>query len=464
MNVFTTPNVLFCFKIGGAVLAGLGAGIKVFKEIVKKRKEKQRSIQTVDPDYPDNVVEPRAEEEPNNLFWETIELTFIIGGLVVNLAATAIDQKQTVARNDATNAQTAKQLRNAEESLNYLERLGTRFETLSFSVTLRLSPYRDYRPPDDLLSILFPNLSSPRSQKQRNWFLDLFHFHKNDQEAKIGRTYSDDVSGVTNILIGRNFVHMPFKMSNGRVQYSFNLDLSKDDIATKIASFSGHLIENDVLEVILRPQVYLNLVAAKSPEKYRNHSQDFPKSATIGFMFVSSRSEDQGHFVPCSISDTGFKGPFPLIDHPKPIFAYRHYTPSDDLGDPDTRHIVKDFYYARNASTKGDLFVVATNCNRIAHFTFIPASEELLVQLDFDCPKAGWEQTEWMTSWPDLANAILFLGVTNGPQNRPNRIVPVSGKFTFGLTTITVTNFFPCDPQNWHGCELPDKREILDMR
>src|ERR1017187_4850755 len=97
MNVFTTPNVLFCFKIGGAVLAGLGAGIKVFKEIVKKRKEKQRSIQTVDPDYPDNVVEPRAEEEPNNLFWETIELTFIIGGLVVKVSS-IVSQKRLFGR------------------------------------------------------------------------------------------------------------------------------------------------------------------------------------------------------------------------------------------------------------------------------------------------------------------------------------------------------------------------------
>src|ERR1039457_1821652 len=106
MNVFTTPDALFCFKIGGAVLAGLGAGIKVFKEMVKKRKEKLRNVQTTDPDYPDNIVAPRDPEEPHNLFWETIELTFIIGGLIVNMAASAIDQKQTVARNEKNATET----------------------------------------------------------------------------------------------------------------------------------------------------------------------------------------------------------------------------------------------------------------------------------------------------------------------------------------------------------------------
>jgi hypothetical protein len=150
--------------------------------------------------------------------------------------------------------------------------------------------------------------------------------------------------------------------------------------------------------------------------------------------------------------DTGYKGPFPM--NPRPIRALPGY----DMPD------LENFYFAENASTKGDLFLLATNCNRMVHFTFIPASDELLVQLDFDCPKAGWEQTDWMSSLPDLANAILFIGVTNVQEDRPNPIVPVRGKFTFGRTTITITNFFPCRPLNWHGCELPDKREILDMR
>ena len=413
MNIFTTPNVLFWFKIGGAVLVGLGAGIKVFKEIVKKRNEKQRITPIVDVDYPDSVVLPRTEEKPNNLFWETIELTFIISGLGVNLAATAIDQRQTAARNEAANAQTAKQLWNAEESLNYLERLGTRFETLSFSVTFRLSPYRDYRPPDELLRELFPDLP---------------------YKAQIGRTFSEDIFGKTNVL------HL-------------DLDLSTDDLDAYLASLSGHSIDNDVLglKFIYIPQVYLNLVAANSPRRYLHHSGDFSRFPMFRFTKVHRAGVEV--FEPYPAHYTGYKGPMPM-NVIKPMRA----RPGYDMPN------FKDLYFAKAASTEGDMFVLATNCNRIAHFTFNPASKELLVQLDFDCPKAGWEQTEWMTSLPDLGNAILFLGVTNVPQNRPNRVVPVSGKFTFGRTTITITNFFPCRPQNWHGCELPGKREILDMR
>jgi hypothetical protein len=447
-------NTLFYFKIGGAMLAGLGASIKVVKEIVEKWKQKRRKIETIEPYYLADSIRPRSEQDPHSFAWETIELVFIFGGLVVNLVATAIDQKQTIARNESANAQIAKQLQDAEESLNYLERLGTRFETLSFSVTFRLAPYREYRLPAELNDKLFPVFSSARSQsantslailpKQKNWFLGLFHLHKNDQ------------------VIGTNLASINFEKSNGQIERSIDRYVSKTYFITDLAHFCGDSIDNDVLGFIFEPQVYLNIVAAKSPEKDLHHSGDFPMRAT-GYEYVPTRP---GVFYLSDISDTGFKGPFPIMGHGHVMLRGIRHTGlgPDPYVTPDVEDLDLDLHYAENASTKGDLFGLATKCNRIAHFTFIPATKELLVRLDFDCPKAGWEQTEWMTSWPDLANAILFLGVTNVPQNQPNRIVPVSGTFKFDQTTITITNFFPCKPLNWHGCELPDKRAILDMR
>ena len=392
------------------MLAGLGAGIKVFKEIVKKRKEKQRSIQTVDPDYPDNVVEPQVEEEPNNLFWETIELTFIIGGLVVNLAATAIDQKQTVARNDAANAQTAKQLRDTEASLNYLERLGTRFETLSFTVTFRLHEF-----PNEFLSKLFPDLA------------DMFWNTNTPVSTSIG--------------------------------YPINRDLSRDNVGTMLTSLTKRSIGNDLFgfEFIYKPQVYLNLVAATSPERHLHHSKDFYMSAR-SYDYIKIVRDFHTIITPILISTNTTYVPIDLMLMDLPTSESVIKPMGYDLPDP------KYFYFGENASTKGDLFVLATNCNQTAHFTFIPASKELFVQLDFDCPKTSWEQTAWMESLVDLGKAILFLNVANVPESQRNRIVPVSGKFTFDRTTITVTNFLPCRPRNWHGCELPSKREILDMR
>lgn len=435
MNIFTTPDALFCFKIGGAVLAGFGACIKVFKEIVKKRKEKLGNVQTVDPNYPDNLVAPRDLEEPHSLFWETIELTFIIGGLVINLTATAIDQKQTVARNESVNAQTAKQLQDAEESLNYLERLATHFDTLSFSLTYKittnnvsfalLNEYLSYHFSNNFNSQLVAMKTNSATQFRPINLFEKFFSSKKDNDQPVG-VYSENIIGYLDRGVATNHYRFNFSSLSQGANVSFKL--SKEDLQTVLSSFTTNSTSNALSDFLFEPEIYLKLVAAKSPVADKGRV-DLPSMMARALNINSNR--------------LGWE-----IGEKRKILA---------------KDMLFELFLSANfgASEKGDLFVFATNSNRIVSFLFIPASKELFVRLSFDCPKSGWEQTKWMSSLPDLSHASLFLGMTNTLQES---VVPVCGRFAFDRTWVTITNFYSINSPNWRRCKLPDKREILDTR
>jgi hypothetical protein len=332
------------------------------------------------------VTETRNKRTGRLTRWGKWALSLTIAGFATALLAQIAEQVK--GQRDSQKAQniTNLQLQRAEESLNYLERLGTRFEMLSFTITYRLTTNNsEFALVRECLSKFIADSLPGLSQAKKinsatpphanNLYSDILSFPSPDQRLR--EPIGQNIVGYANPTFGTNSYHLVVSVSDsGVIQFA----LSNDDLLTLLSSFSTNATSHDSLSFIFSPQVYLRLIAAISPMAYE---------------------------------------------------------------------------------VKGDLFILATNRNRVARFEFVPASREILVQLTFDCPKATWEQTKWMSSLPDLANAVLFIGVTNTMQEA---IVPVTGSFTFDVTTVTATNFLRCDLPNWYEARLPSKREILDAR
>ena len=176
-------SVLFILKIVGVLISGVTTLVALFRS---------KSFEEIEIASPiiggPKRIERRITKEGK------IAAMLAIVGIATLLLAQIIEQSVNNGRNAAAQAVTSDQLRRTEESLNYLERLGTRFDTLSFTVIYKLkTDNKDFALLENFFSQPAPDRSinppsantnlSSGSFLSTNWFSHLLNFSASKESA-----------------------------------------------------------------------------------------------------------------------------------------------------------------------------------------------------------------------------------------------------------------------------------------
>lgn len=257
--------ILTVCKFAGILITGI-AGI--ISQLSKEHREKIQNwvLRLATKLYDDNKERAQTiASKVSNAIKKESCVGWAIFGVVVALISQSVETLKASHDDQASKKRTESQLQTAQKSLDYLERLSTRFDSLSVEVTFELdrnskvfSALYDFA--DDFLNYVnTTNLLTPAVEARVGFLIKT-----NLPENRMGYTYVERPAKFYYVDVGSNApVTVQTFFLDGGKQVSYH-PAKNDDLLLLCKRFSTNAVNLQALQFIQQPRFDLGLSSAKT--------------------------------------------------------------------------------------------------------------------------------------------------------------------------------------------------------